>query len=107
MASEISIELDESWKDTDKISWADYNFRQMPMLATMPIFEKIKNDVKSAESSMLNYLMNKVGGEEIVFDNYQVVMQSRSEEHTSELQSRGQLVCRLLLEKKNRLNLVL
>src|SRR5690625_5732391 len=25
----------------------------------------------------------------------------RSEEHTSELQSRGQLVCRLLLEKKN------
>src|SRR5690625_6632732 len=26
--------------------------------------------------------------------------QARSEEHTSELQSRGQLVCRLLLEKK-------
>src|SRR5690625_6671556 len=28
----------------------------------------------------------------------------RSEEHTSELQSRGQLVCRLLLEKKKILN---
>src|SRR5690625_6137737 len=27
--------------------------------------------------------------------------QPRSEEHTSELQSRGHLVCRLLLEKKN------
>src|SRR5690625_5705507 len=27
--------------------------------------------------------------------------QTRSEEHTSELQSRGQLVCRLLLEKKH------
>src|SRR5437660_8193054 len=27
--------------------------------------------------------------------------QFRSEEHTSELQSRGHLVCRLLLEKKN------
>src|SRR5207253_10703480 len=27
--------------------------------------------------------------------------EERSEEHTSELQSRGQLVCRLLLEKKN------
>src|SRR5690625_6202291 len=26
---------------------------------------------------------------------------TRSEEHTSELQSRGQLVCRLLLEQKN------
>src|SRR5207253_6303936 len=27
---------------------------------------------------------------------------NRSEEHTSELQSRGHLVCRLLLEKKNK-----
>src|SRR5690606_42040584 len=30
----------------------------------------------------------------------------RSEEHTSELQSRENLVCRLLLEKKNHYNLV-
>src|SRR3712207_6927632 len=30
---------------------------------------------------------------------------ARSEEHTSELQSRQYLVCRLLLEKKNNLNL--
>src|SRR5437870_8003609 len=29
---------------------------------------------------------------------------SRSEEHTSELQSRGHLVCRLLLEKKKKEN---
>src|SRR5690625_7394570 len=28
--------------------------------------------------------------------------EGRSEEHTSELQSRGQLVCRLLLEKKKK-----
>src|SRR5439155_6481574 len=30
-----------------------------------------------------------------------VIWGARSEEHTSELQSRGHLVCRLLLEKKN------
>src|SRR5690625_6887914 len=29
-------------------------------------------------------------------------LEQRSEEHTSELQSRGHLVCRLLLEKKNK-----
>src|SRR5690625_6538099 len=29
-----------------------------------------------------------------------ILRSQRSEEHTSELQSRGQLVCRLLLEKK-------
>src|SRR5690625_6615946 len=32
--------------------------------------------------------------------------QMRSEEHTSELQSRGHLVCRLLLEKKNTDNII-
>src|SRR3712207_7097244 len=32
---------------------------------------------------------------------HQVVRSARSEEHTSELQSRQYLVCRLLLEKKN------
>src|SRR5207253_9050734 len=36
-------------------------------------------------------------GEELVLGAVGV----RSEEHTSELQSRGHLVCRLLLEKKN------
>src|SRR5690625_3204043 len=33
-------------------------------------------------------------------DNVEGHLSDRSEEHTSELQSRGQLVCRLLLEKK-------
>src|SRR5690625_3765800 len=31
------------------------------------------------------------------------LVEERSEEHTSELQSRGHLVCRLLLEKKNKI----
>src|SRR5439155_13692636 len=39
------------------------------------------------------------GGERI---NYGVSIGHRSEEHTSELQSRGHLVCRLLLEKKKK-----
>src|SRR5690625_6061879 len=33
--------------------------------------------------------------------HFHVLTINRSEEHTSELQSRGHLVCRLLLEKKN------
>src|SRR5207253_9923907 len=35
------------------------------------------------------------------FSAWDGTTRSRSEEHTSELQSRGHLVCRLLLEKKN------
>src|SRR5690625_109118 len=35
-------------------------------------------------------------------NNVRLPKERRSEEHTSELQSRGHLVCRLLLEKKKR-----
>src|SRR5690625_5405835 len=42
-------------------------------------------------SKLLNYLMR-----------HQLKSKMRSEEHTSELQSRGHLVCRLLLEKKKK-----
>src|SRR2546422_6372634 len=38
--------------------------------------------------------------EDIGFTNMKVSLKARSEEHTSELQSRLHLVCRLLLEKK-------
>src|SRR5437870_9066430 len=38
---------------------------------------------------------------------YSVLKITRSEEHTSELQSRGHLVCRLLLEKKKKRLLVM
>src|SRR3712207_8700695 len=41
-----------------------------------------------------------VGGV-ILITNMKTFLEARSEEHTSELQSRQYLVCRLLLEKKN------
>src|SRR3712207_8785060 len=45
--------------------------------------------------------MRERGDMEVVFDvKRQCVSTPRSEEHTSELQSRQYLVCRLLLEKK-------
>src|SRR5690625_5383719 len=41
-----------------------------------------------------------IGARELSTDDLPDQAQTRSEEHTSELQSRGHLVCRLLLEKK-------
>src|SRR2546430_8841619 len=37
-------------------------------------------------------------------EEYRVMMPIRSEEHTSELQSQSNLVCRLLLEKKKKID---
>src|SRR5438445_7476341 len=44
---------------------------------------------------------SQVGGLEAGIDGERAYLGMRSEEHTSELQSRQYLVCRLLLEKKN------
>src|SRR2546430_12377174 len=41
-------------------------------------------------------------GQIIMSSEWSVVSGSRSEEHTSELQSQSNLVCRLLLEKKKK-----
>src|SRR5690625_2846791 len=54
---------------------------------------------------MSNVLRERAeAGVPVIFSSHQLdlVERLRSEEHTSELQSRGHLVCRLLLEKKKR-----
>src|SRR5690625_6939813 len=49
------------------------------------------SNIRIHPPDMLNTLMRTYGASKVL----------RSEEHTSELQSRGHLVCRLLLEKTN------
>src|SRR5690625_6184865 len=50
---------------------------------------------KSTTSTFIFFTHNSTLSSDIKFINF-----SRSEEHTSELQSRGHIVCRLLLEKQ-------
>jgi gliding motility-associated protein GldM len=74
MASKIALKIDdESWKASkDKNSWAEFNFKQMPLQACLPIFTKFKNDAKSTEASILNYYNDIVGGKDVVLDKFQV-----------------------------------
>ncbi len=72
----IPIEIDdETWRSsqTRREGWADFTFNHMPVGAVMPIFSKFKNDMKSSEATVLNYLVKKVGGEDVVLDQYTVV----------------------------------
>src|SRR5690625_6868806 len=61
---------------------------------------KSLNEVQNYVSRKLAHLLSRANRVIKVADK-SVVVVARSEEHTSELQSRGHLVCRLLLEKKN------
>lgn len=73
----LPIEIDDKkWKNSvnEKASWEDFTFGHMPVGATLPIFTKFVNDLKSSEASILNYLASKVGTTtELVFDKYRVV----------------------------------
>src|SRR5690625_1873597 len=70
--------IKEEWGNDLITSWNTHNWFELPTILGDKISRLIGGD----------------GGECVVTDT------TRSEEHTSELQSRGHLVCRLLLEKK-------
>src|SRR2546422_1724318 len=53
-------------------------------------------------SSVMPSLKYSLSGSALMFRNGSTAIEFRSEEHTSELQSRLHLVCRLLLEKKKK-----
>ncbi|MEO5583437.1 MAG: GldM family protein [Saprospiraceae bacterium] len=75
----LALDIDPTWKNSKSHkTWASYNFAHMPLAAVLPILNKLKNDAKSSEATVLNYLMNKIGATtEIVFDKFQVVSASK------------------------------
>src|SRR5690625_5811564 len=76
----------------------------------------IVEDVKNSNADIIFVALGFPRQEKWIYQNYETfdkgvfmgvggsfdVISERSEEHTSELQSRGHLVCRLLLEKKKK-----
>src|SRR3712207_7977023 len=65
-----------------------------------PASSEVPSRLRPARTSQTNALDSWID----VFGSPDSVMRSRSEEHTSELQSRQYLVCRLLLEKKKKIS---
>src|SRR5690625_3352687 len=70
------------------VSAAKLKRAQDSIVQLRPYADKLRDILQNISST----LDSNVGGE--------LTVHLRSEEHTSELQSRGHLVCRLLLEKK-------
>ena len=58
------------------------------------------SSARSILPGLVEWAVAEVGAEKILFGTDSPLYSVRSEEHTSELQSRRNLVCRLLLEKK-------
>src|SRR5690606_20003670 len=79
------------------ISGYDYAFKSFEDCLHIP-FHRSENGFVKALESYNDSLWIRI--DEISAKGFQLISWMRSEEHTSELQSRENLVCRLLLEKK-------
>ena len=73
--AKLALDIDPAWKQSRfHKSWSSYNFSHMPLGAALPILNKLKDDAKASEATVVNYLMNKIGATtDVVFDKFQVV----------------------------------
>ncbi|MBK9338926.1 MAG: hypothetical protein IPM98_21270 [Lewinellaceae bacterium] len=71
VAAGLPLDLEPLPAGSDKNSWADFKFRQMPVAACFPILGKIQSDAKASSSAVLNYCLEQVAGKDIKFDAFQ------------------------------------
>src|SRR2546422_7664902 len=74
----------------------------LPLALTDPNAVQLIDEVVRGNKRLLLGVVKPIGGTEPAEGAVMQARPDRSEEHTSELQSRLHLVCRLLLEKKKK-----
>ena len=76
----VSLSIDENWAEKaagKKNSWADYRFRQMPMLPATTLLTTFQSDARNAEALAVGNLTALAGGKEIVFDKFFPVINAK------------------------------
>lgn len=66
VAIDINTEAPANTENNE--NWEMYNFYHRPLVASLTILTKLKNDVKSAESTVVDYLLKQVDAGRIPFD---------------------------------------
>ncbi len=78
MASNLAFGIDdETWKTTEKESWSDFKFRQMPLAAVLPLMSQMQSNAKSSEAALINAMAELTGGRVIEFDQFFPVVQAK------------------------------
>lgn len=78
----ISLETDKDWeqklqKGKKMLSWADFRFRQMPLISVLPLLTKFQTDAKNAEALAVGKMAELAGGREIVFNTFFPVINAK------------------------------
>lgn len=79
VANEMPFNIDDAtWQapGSDKNSWSDFKFRQMPLAAVLPLLSQMQSNLKSSEAAMINNMAELTGGRTIEFDAFFPVVQA-------------------------------
>ncbi len=64
----VDINTDNPKNSENNENWELYNFYHRPLVASITILSKLKNDVKNAESLVVDYLLKQTDSEVMKFD---------------------------------------
>src|SRR5690606_41163452 len=96
MARSPALSSPKSWSNTSA---------NISATTTSDVITGTKNATRKSPFSLSHLAFKARASSKAKGDSRNTLPAARSEEHTSELQSRENLVCRLLLEKKNQTHL--
>lgn len=75
LSKQIALQVDAVPEGSEAKNWVDLKFAHMPVAAVMPTLTKLVADVKTSETALMNYFMDKVSGKlEIKFDKFKVAI---------------------------------
>ncbi|MEY2640103.1 MAG: hypothetical protein RIR90_1585 [Bacteroidota bacterium] len=70
---DLSIPNPDKKKDIKESEWAYAYFHMTPTIAGITILSKFQNDIKNAESQVIEYCHKEIGEVEIVYDEFQAL----------------------------------
>lgn len=72
--SSVPLKTDSIPSTSDKKTWEDYTFHQMPAQAVRTLLTKFKNDGIATEATVVDKLFEKVGEKTILYDKFQAAV---------------------------------
>ena len=87
----IPLNLKPVPANSDKKTWAAFNFHQMPVAAILPLLSKFQNDARLAETTILNYFLGETDATIVKPDKFDAVISAdksyviKGEELTTEI----------------------
>lgn len=77
-AVQVTYDMPDIQESDLKVSWAAGNFSHKPLAAVITILSKLQGDVRNTESSVVSYLLSKIGSKDIKVNHIEAIVTSPS-----------------------------